>query len=110
MKNRTRFVTAIFAVLVTIALFLIPLPQRIGLDTRIVTVALIQRPPTTYFDYVTTPLDGRLASVFARGQGGSSTRSGRAGDGGIPRGRQARQRCVDSRCGASGKWTIIRND
>lgn len=55
MKNRTRIVTTILAVLVTISLLLIPLPQRIGLGTRIVTVASIQRPPTVVFDYVTTP-------------------------------------------------------
>ncbi|MFB9128293.1 SRPBCC family protein [Paraburkholderia dipogonis] len=55
MKNRTRFLTAILAVLVFIALLFIPLPQRIGLDTRIVTVASIQRSPTVVFDYVTTP-------------------------------------------------------
>ncbi|ASW01914.1 SRPBCC family protein [Paraburkholderia aromaticivorans] len=55
MKPRTRFVTATLAVLVVIALLAAPLPQRIGLDTRIVTVASIQRPPTVVFDYVTTP-------------------------------------------------------
>lgn len=55
MKNRKRFLTAILAVLVFIALLSIPLPQRIGLDTRIVTVASIQRSPTVVFDYVTTP-------------------------------------------------------
>ncbi|MFM0550526.1 SRPBCC family protein [Paraburkholderia sediminicola] len=55
MKNRTRFVKAISAVLAAIALLFIPLPQRVGLDTRIVTVASIQRPPTVVFDYVTTP-------------------------------------------------------
>ncbi|CAE6843660.1 hypothetical protein R69776_07879 [Paraburkholderia nemoris] len=41
MKNSTRFVTAILAVLTVIALLFIPLPQRIGFDTRIVTVASI---------------------------------------------------------------------
>ncbi|MFL9959221.1 SRPBCC family protein [Paraburkholderia nemoris] len=56
MKNSTRFVTAIFAVLTVITLLFIPLPQRIGFDTRIVTVASIQRPPTVVFDYVTTPV------------------------------------------------------
>ena len=55
MKTRTRFVTAILAVLVAIALLIVPLPQRIGLDTRIDTVASIQRPATVVFDYVTTP-------------------------------------------------------
>ncbi|WP_168792001.1 SRPBCC family protein [Paraburkholderia aromaticivorans] len=55
MKNRTRFATAILALLVIIALLFIPLPQRIGFDTRIVTVASIQRPTTVVFDYVTTP-------------------------------------------------------
>jgi uncharacterized protein YndB with AHSA1/START domain len=55
MKNRTRFVTAIVAVSVAIALLFLPLPQRIGLDTHIVTVASIQRSPKVVFDYVTTP-------------------------------------------------------
>ncbi|MGF6936199.1 uncharacterized protein YndB with AHSA1/START domain [Paraburkholderia sp. UCT70] len=55
MKIRTRFVTTILAVLVAISVLFIPLPQRIGFDTRIVTVASIQRPPTVVFDYVTTP-------------------------------------------------------
>ncbi|WNC93440.1 SRPBCC family protein [Paraburkholderia sp. FT54] len=55
MRNRTRLVTAISALLVAIALLFIPLPQRLGLDTRIVTVASIQRPATAVFDYVTTP-------------------------------------------------------
>jgi uncharacterized protein YndB with AHSA1/START domain len=55
MKTRTRFVTAILAVLVAIAVLFIPLPRQIGFDTRIVTVASIQRPPSVVFDYVTTP-------------------------------------------------------
>lgn len=55
MKNRTRFVTAILATLVAVALLFVPLPQRIGLDTHIITVASIQRPPPVVFDYVTTP-------------------------------------------------------
>ncbi|MGF6921069.1 hypothetical protein OKW41_006504 [Paraburkholderia sp. UCT70] len=52
MKIRTRFVTAILAVLVAIAVLFIPLPQRIGFDTRIVSLASIQRPPTVVFDEV----------------------------------------------------------
>ncbi len=55
MKTRTRFITAILAVLVAIAVLFVPLPQEFGFDTRIVTVASIQRPPTVVFDYVTTP-------------------------------------------------------
>jgi len=55
MKNRTRCVTAILPVLVAIALLFVPLPQWVGLDTRIVTVALIQRPSKVVFDYVMTP-------------------------------------------------------
>lgn len=46
---------AILALLAIIALLVVPLPQRVRLDTRIVTVASIQRPPTVVFDYVTTP-------------------------------------------------------
>lgn len=55
MKKRTRYLTAILAVLVTIALLFVPLPQRVLIDTRVSTVALIQRPPEIVFDYVTTP-------------------------------------------------------
>jgi hypothetical protein len=55
MKKRTRDVAAILVVLVVIALLFMPLPQQIGLDTRIVTVASIQRPAKVVFDYVTTP-------------------------------------------------------
>jgi uncharacterized protein YndB with AHSA1/START domain len=55
MKNRIRFGVAISAVLVAIALLFIPLPQQSGLDTRIVTVASIQRPAAVVFDFVTTP-------------------------------------------------------
>lgn len=55
MKKRTRIVAAIFVVLVAIALLFIPLPESTGLDTRIVTVASIRRPPSVVFDYVTTP-------------------------------------------------------
>ncbi|WP_341317862.1 SRPBCC family protein [Paraburkholderia sp. IMGN_8] len=55
MRNPTRYVTAILAVLVVIALLFMPLPQQVGLDTRIVTVASIQRPSKVVFDYVTTP-------------------------------------------------------
>lgn len=46
---------AILAVLVVVALLAMPLPQQVGLDTRIVTVASIQRPAKVVFDYVTTP-------------------------------------------------------
>src|SRR5579864_7432858 len=55
MKKRTRYVTAILAALVVIGLLFLPLPQQVGLDTRIVTVASIQRPSKVVFDYVTTP-------------------------------------------------------
>ncbi|SIT41581.1 conserved exported hypothetical protein [Paraburkholderia ribeironis] len=54
-RKLTRYVTAILAVLVVIALLVVPLPQTVRLDTRIVTVASIQRPPAAVFDYVTTP-------------------------------------------------------
>lgn len=54
-RNLTRFVTAILAVLVVVALLFVPLPQSVRLDTHIVTIASIQQPPTVVFDYVTTP-------------------------------------------------------
>lgn len=55
MKTRTRLVVAVAALLIAIAVLVVPLPPRIRLDTHILTVALIQRPPTAVFDYVTTP-------------------------------------------------------
>ncbi|MFM0094420.1 SRPBCC family protein [Paraburkholderia nemoris] len=55
MKKRTQYLTAILAALVVIALLFVRLPQQLALDTRIVTVASIQRPPNVVFDYVTTP-------------------------------------------------------
>ena len=57
-RNRTRltrYLTAILALLAVIALLVVPLPKKLRLDTHIVTVASIQRPPTVVFDYVTTP-------------------------------------------------------
>lgn len=55
MKKRTGYLTAILAVLVIVALLFMPLPQHTWLDTRIVSVASIQRPPEAVFGYVTTP-------------------------------------------------------
>ena len=55
MKTRTRLIATIPVVLAGVALLFMPLPQRTAFDTRIVTVAQIQRPATVVFDYVTTP-------------------------------------------------------
>lgn len=55
MRKRARYVTTILVVLGVIALLGMPLPRQVRLDTRIVTIALIQRPPKVVFDYVTTP-------------------------------------------------------
>jgi hypothetical protein len=55
-SRRKRYITAIVAVLVIVAIALVPLPRTLpGFDTRIETVASIQRPPAVVFDYVTTP-------------------------------------------------------
>jgi hypothetical protein len=54
-RNLTRYVTAVLALLVVIALLLVPLPQMFRLETHVLTVASIQLPPTVVFDYVTTP-------------------------------------------------------
>jgi hypothetical protein len=56
MKRRTRFVAAILIAICAIGLLLAPLPRQLVLDTRIVTIATIERPDTIIFDFVTTPV------------------------------------------------------
>ncbi|SAK96590.1 Polyketide cyclase / dehydrase and lipid transport [Caballeronia catudaia] len=56
MRTRARYVLAILAaVLAIVAVLFIPLPRGVLPDTRIVSVAAIQRAPTDVFDFVTTP-------------------------------------------------------
>lgn len=71
MKTRTRLITAIPIVLAGIALLFMPLPQRTAFDTRIVSVAQIQRPATVVFDYVTTPAHWPTWHPSSRGVSGA---------------------------------------
>lgn len=104
MKTPTRFVTAILAVLGLIALFVIPLPKRVGLDTRVVTVRYGCVDPTRSRSRIRLCRDCRslagLASVIARAPRVDRliARSGRAGDGELSRRRLAWPRRVDSGC------------